>query len=115
MKDCLFCKIVSGEIPSTKVAEDNVSYVFEDINPQAPVHLLIVPKAHIDFRATDDEIDYEVFQNMMRMAKRVAALKNLDKSGFRLIINNGSDAGQEVDHLHLHVLGGKPLGKMIST
>ncbi len=111
MIDCLFCKIVNGEIPSNNVAEDEKTLVFEDINPKAPVHLLVIPKEHIDYK--DSEIDYSIFGDLMAMAKKVAKEKGIDDGGFRLILNSGPDAGQEVDHLHLHVLGGTSLGKMI--
>ncbi len=114
MNDCIFCKIIAGEIPSTKVAEDNMTFVFEDINPQAPIHLLIVPKKHIDFRASENEVDFTIFQHLLAMAKKVAIQKGIEQNGFRLIVNSGPDAGQEVDHFHMHLLGGKKLGRMIS-
>lgn len=110
MDGCLFCKIVCGEIPSTKVFEDEVSYAFRDINPQAPVHILIVPKKHIESCAvldgTDEELVGKIFTNIAKIAKE----EGLDK-GFRVISNSGDDAGQTVHHLHFHILAGKNMGE----
>ena len=110
MDDCLFCKIVSGDIPSTKVFEDEVSYAFRDINPQAPVHVLIVPKKHIasvaEIKEEDEALVGKIFTNIAKIAKD----EGLDK-GFRVISNSGDDAGQTVHHLHYHILGGKNMGE----
>ena len=110
MDDCLFCKIVSGDIPSTKVFEDEVSYAFRDINPQAPVHVLIVPKKHIasvaEINEEDEALVGKIFTNIAKIAKD----EGLDK-GFRVISNSGDDAGQTVHHLHYHILGGKNMGE----
>ena len=110
MDDCLFCKIVSGDIPSTKVFEDEVSYAFRDINPQAPVHILIVPKKHIasvaEIKEEDEALVGKIFTNIAKIAKD----EGLDK-GFRVISNSGDDAGQTVHHLHYHILGGKNMGE----
>ena len=110
MDDCLFCKIIKGDIPSTKVFEDEVSYAFRDINPQAPVHILIVPKKHIDsvaeIREEDEALVGKIFTNIAKIAKD----EGLDK-GFRVISNSGDDAGQTVHHLHYHILGGKNMGE----
>lgn len=110
MGDCIFCKIVAGEIPSTKVFEDEVSYAFRDINPQAPVHILIVPKKHIgscaEIEPEDEALVGKIFTNIAKIAKE----EGLDK-GFRVISNSGEDAGQTVHHLHYHILGGKSMGE----
>ena len=109
MDDCIFCKIVGGDIPATKVFENENVLAFEDIHPLAPVHVVLVPKRHvaamIDLGAPDAALVAELFF----AANTVARLKGIDKSGFRLVINCGSDGGQVVHHLHLHILGGKKL------
>lgn len=108
MNDCLFCKIIAGEIPSTKVYEDEYVYAFRDINPQAPVHVLVLPKQHI---ACADEINAD---NSMLVAKcfeavsRIAAAEGLT-NGYRVINNCGCDGGQTVMHLHFHLLGGEKM------
>ena len=108
MKNCLFCKIVAGTIPSSKVYEDDKILAFKDINPQAPVHVLVIPKTHL---ASVDEISEEnsgiiayIFENIPQIAK-IAGLKN----GYRVISNCGPDACQTVPHLHFHIVGGAPL------
>ncbi len=109
--ECIFCKILAGEIPSTKVYEDELVYAFDDIQPQAPVHTLVIPKQHV---ATLNELDDAiVWQAMLNAAKDVARIKGIDQSGYRTTINCGPEGGQIVMHLHLHVLGGRELdGKM---
>lgn len=106
MKDCLFCKIVSGEIPSNKVYEDDSVIAFHDIDKKAPVHLLIVPKKHLSSVAETDEEDMWVLAHIMSVAKKLAEDNGL-RNGFRLVINTGKDAGQSVPHLHVHLLGGR--------
>lgn len=104
MSDCIFCKIVAGEIPSDKVYEDDRILVFRDLDPQAPVHALMIPKKHI---ASADEIadeDQELMGYMMGMLKKVAAELGLD-NGYRVVINCGEDGMQTVKHLHMHILG----------
>jgi len=113
--NCIFCKIISREIPAQIVYETESVIAFNDINPVSREHILIVPKKHIesvdDISAADNEIIAELFQ----CARKIAKLKNLAEDGYRLIINNGRAAGQEVLHLHLHILGGKKsLGPMLS-
>lgn len=109
--DCIFCKIVKGEIPSGKVYEDELVYCFDDIEPQAPVHTLVVPKVHME--TLNDLQDTEIWTAMLHAAQQVARLKGIDESGYRTVINCGPDGTQLVPHLHLHVLGGKQLaGKM---
>ena len=108
MNDCLFCKIVAGEIPSTKVYEDELVYAFRDINPMAPVHVLIVPKTHI---ASADGVHAENSASVARIFEvipKIAAEEGLS-NGYRVITNCGEDACQTVKHLHFHILGGKKL------
>lgn len=107
MKDCLFCKIVAGEIPSTKVYEDEKVFAFRDINPQMPVHVLIVPKEHYSFLG--DGLSNEDTGYLFNAAKKIADIEGILESGYRVIVNIGDDAQQTVHHLHVHVLGGAPM------
>ena len=106
--DCIFCKIIAGEIPSTKVYEDEYVYAFKDINPMAPVHILVIPKEHIccanAVNAENSHYVAKIFEAIPVIAKE-AGLEN----GYRIISNCGPDAGQTVNHLHFHILGGKTL------
>lgn len=104
--DCIFCKIVKKEIKSNIVYEDNKLIAFEDTNPQAPVHILIIPKKHIESLNEIDEEDLEVLGEIQMLAKKISKEKNL-KDGFRLVLNTGPLAGQSVNHLHYHLLGGR--------
>ncbi|MDO5715409.1 MAG: histidine triad nucleotide-binding protein [Tissierellia bacterium] len=106
--DCLFCKIIQKEIPSTKIYEDDLVYAFEDVSPQAPVHFLIVPKEHISSIDDISENHKELIGHIFLVAKKIAAEKGLDK-GYRIVNNCKADGGQTVDHLHFHVLGGRSL------
>jgi histidine triad (HIT) family protein len=106
---CLFCKIVAGEIPSQKVFEDESTYAFRDIHPQAPSHILIVPRRHIDSLAEIRAEDQELLGHLHVVAADLAKSEGLGK-GFRTVVNTGSDGGQTVNHLHVHLLGGRPLG-----
>jgi len=107
--DCIFCKIVNGEIPSEKVYEDDEVYAFRDINPCAPVHILIVPKRHIP-RVTDlREEDAALAGRMLLTANRLAAREGIAEPGFRTVFNCNAGAGQEVFHIHLHLIGGRQL------
>ena len=108
MSDCLFCKILAGEIPSEKVYEDDKVYVFKDIYPKADVHLLMIPRVHVDSLNELNESHDEVMAHMMRLLPVLAKEQGLD-TGFRTIINTGPGGGQEVDHLHLHLMGGDHL------
>ena len=105
---CLFCKIIAGEIPSTKVYEDETVYAFRDINPQAPTHVLVVPKTHIEdcngITAENSTVVAHIFEVIPQIAK-AEGLAN----GYRVVSNCGADAGQTVQHLHFHILGGKAL------
>jgi histidine triad (HIT) family protein len=106
--DCIFCKIISGAIPSKKVYEDDLTYVFADINPQAPVHVLIVPKKHIASLAQASGADTPLLGHLHAVATKLAAEHNLS-AGYRTVINTGADGGQTVAHLHVHLLGGRPM------
>ncbi len=112
MNDCLFCRIIAGEIPSTKVYEDENVYAFRDINPQAPVHILVVPKQHIacaaDITAENSAVVAHVFESIAKIARE----EGLD-SGYRIINNCGEDGGQTVMHLHFHLIGGEKLSEKI--
>ncbi len=114
MKDCLFCKIVSGEIPSKKVYEDSVCYAFHDITPRAPVHFLVVPKTHIQSAAEVTEENAAVVAHIFTVIAKLAKEMDL-KNGFRVITNSGKDADQTVPHLHFHVLAGKTLGHFVES
>lgn len=107
MQDCLFCKIIKGEIKSKKVFENEVVFAFEDINPVAPVHILIVPKKHF---ASLNEIypeDKDIIGEIFLAAKIIAKEKGIDISGYRTVFNTGPDAGQAIHHIHLHLMGGR--------
>ena len=106
--DCLFCKIIKGDIPSTKVYEDEMVYAFRDINPQAPTHILVIPKAHIDSVNGITEENSAVVAHIFEVIPKIAAAEGLT-GGYRVVSNCGADAGQTVFHLHFHILGGKPL------
>lgn len=109
MNDCLFCKIAAGEIPSTKVYEDEHVLAFRDIAPQAPVHVLVIPKKHVSgWYDAKDEDDAQLAR-LMRAAATVAKMEGIVDSGFRVVSNCGADAQQTVKHLHLHVLGGRAM------
>ena len=101
----LFCRIIAGEIPSTKVYEDDKLLAFKDINPQAPVHILIIPKQHLDSLDAIDESTAPLIGDIMLLAKRLAAEFHLE-NGYRVLTNIGENGGQTVKHLHFHLLGG---------
>jgi len=107
--DCIFCKIANKEIPAEVVSEDENFFVFKDIKPKAPIHLLIIPKIHIGAVNTLGEKDRESISGLILKAKEMAEKLGVSESGYRLILNVGEDAGMEVGHLHLHLLAGKPL------
>ena len=108
MADCLFCKIIAGDIPSAKVYEDEKVYAFRDINPQAPTHVLVIPKQHVTGMSGIDAADDALLAACLRACKKVAELESLG-NGFRVVSNCGDDACQSVHHLHFHVLGGRKL------
>ena len=109
MGDCLFCKIVNGEIPADKVYSDEDVVAFRDIDPKAPVHVLVIPTSHIEKVADLEEADKDVLMKMFLTANRVARDEGIAENGYRLVFNNGKNAGQAVFHIHLHVLGGRAL------
>ena len=109
MPDCLFCKIIEGEIGSTTIYSDDDVVAIEDINPQAPVHLLILPRKHIATTMDIEDDDLELMGRCLVAAKLLAKEKGIDQTGFRIVLNAGPDAGQSVYHLHYHVLGGRPM------
>ena len=106
--NCLFCKIIAGDIPSKKVYADDRTYAFRDINPQAPTHVLVVPRKHVAALTEAGADDEQLLGYLHLVAARIAASEGLS-SGFRTVINAGSDGGQTVDHLHVHLLGGRPM------
>ncbi|MBQ8416577.1 MAG: histidine triad nucleotide-binding protein [Clostridia bacterium] len=108
MSDCLFCKIIAGEIPSTKVYEDDTVYAFRDIAPMAPVHVLVVPKAHVASADGINESNSASVARIFEVIPKIAAAEGLT-NGYRVITNCGEDACQSVKHLHFHILGGKKL------
>ncbi len=107
MSDCLFCKLVAGTIPCSKVFEDDNFLAFKDINPQAPTHLLVIPKKHISGLPELKTEDLSLAGGLMLTAIRLADEAGLKENGFRFVINSGENGGQTVGHLHLHVLGGR--------
>ena len=109
-ESCLFCKIIGKKIPSKIVYEDALATAFEDINPQAPVHILIVPKKHIPDIHSIAEADKDLVGHLFVVASKIAARKKLGSAGYRMVINNGPGAGQTVFHIHLHLLSGRRFG-----
>lgn len=107
--DCLFCKIVAGEIPSKKVYEDEVCYAFDDIEPEAPVHTLVVPKKH--YENLNDNPDPELLGHLLSVVPEIAKIKGVYDSGYRVNINTGEDSASTVPHLHLHIMGGIKMGR----
>jgi histidine triad (HIT) family protein len=105
--DCIFCKIANKEIASEIVYEDDDILVFRDVNPQAPVHLLAIPKRHIDSLMEIDKIESNVLKKIFTIISKLSKEFNIDKSGFRVVSNVGEGAGQSVKHLHFHILGGR--------
>ncbi len=109
MPDCIFCKIINKELGSEIIFEDDIVVGFNDINPKTPVHILIVPRKHIPSVNNLEQDDEKIVGHLFLAAKNIAKEKGLSESGYRLSINVGRDAGQEVDHLHLHLLGGRKM------
>lgn len=110
MNDCIFCKIIKKEIPSSIVYEDSEIIAFRDINPVAPVHILVIPKKHIESLIELKQEDEALIGKIYTVINKIAKQENIDEKGFRVIVNCGEDGGQEVKHLHFHLLGGKKLG-----
>jgi histidine triad (HIT) family protein len=109
MEECIFCKIVAGEIPCRKVYEDEKVLAFEDIHPMAPIHIVIIPKKHISTLMDVGRDDTADLQAMMAAAQEVARLRNVDQKGFRVVINCNKEGGQVVFHLHMHLMAGLQL------
>ena len=109
MSDCIFCKIVSGDIPSTKIYEDEQVIAFRDINPQAPTHVLVVPKRHIPGVNELTEADEALVGHVYGVIAKLVRELDIDESGYRVVVNSGADGQQSVPHLHFHVLGGRLL------
>lgn len=113
MEDCLFCKIIKGEVPSQKVYEDEEILAFKDIHPAAPIHILVIPKKHIDSLAQMQAEDEEMIGKIYHVINQIAEEQGFKEKGYRVIVNCGKDGGQEVMHLHFHLLAGKSLGEKI--
>ena len=109
MTDCIFCKIITGDIPSTNVFRDEQVTAFRDLHPAAPTHILIVPNKHIDSINMLTNDDEQVMGHLFTTAKQIAAQEGIAENGYRLIINTNAHAGQTVFHIHLHLLGGAPM------
>jgi len=109
MENCLFCQINEGKIPSEKIYEDETLFAIKDINPQAPVHLLIIPKKHLSTLLEIQEEDHQWIGSIFAVANQLAKERELDESGFRIVANCGAGAGQSVFHIHYHLLGGRPM------
>ncbi|MEO8194688.1 MAG: histidine triad nucleotide-binding protein [Gemmatimonadales bacterium] len=107
-EDCIFCRIAGGEMKVPLVAESDDAVAFRDVNPQARVHVLVVPRKHV--ASLDQANDAALLGSLMSMAAQVARSEGISESGYRTVVNTGPDGGQSVNHLHLHVIGGKPLG-----
>lgn len=108
MSDCLFCRILAGDLPSTEVASDELTYAFRDINPAMPTHVLVIPRQHIADAAAVEQGHGPILAAMMVTARKVAEAEGLE-SGYRLVFNVGRDSGNTVPHLHLHVMGGRSM------
>ena len=107
MTDCIFCKIAAHEIPASIVYEDDKLIAFDDLYPQAPVHVLLIPKEH--YQDIADSIPDDLLLAMMRAIPEIAKIKGIDETGYRVVTNKGADAGQTVFHVHIHIMGGKTL------
>lgn len=108
--DCLFCKIADGKIPAKIVFSDEKVVAFEDINPQAPIHVIIIPRKHIPTVLDIENEDFDLMGYLYKVASKIAVDKNISEDGFRLVINCNRSAGQEIFHIHIHMLGGREFG-----
>ena len=113
MNDCLFCKIIKGDIPSDKVYEDEEILAFKDINPAAPIHILVIPKKHISSLIDIEPEDEMLIRKIYSVINKIAEQQGVKEKGYRVIVNCGEDGGQEVMHLHFHLLAGRKLGEKI--
>lgn len=107
--DCLFCKIIAGEIPSTKVYEDENLFAFRDIDPKAPTHILLIPKKHISSVNEINDENVQIVSKAYLALKNIAVQEGISENGYRIVVNTLKDGGQTVDHLHFHLLGGRSL------
>jgi histidine triad (HIT) family protein len=105
--DCIFCRIAAGQLPATIVHEDDYVVAFQDLKPEAPTHVLVIPRRHIASVDALDALDADLVGRLFLAAKDIARKTGVAETGYRLVVNNGSDAGQTVDHVHLHVMGGR--------
>lgn len=113
MEECIFCKIINGKVPSEKVYEDDEILAFKEIQPAAPIHVLIIPKKHIATLMDIEEEDSSLMGKIIQTAKKIAKQLGIEEKGFRLIANCGPDSGQEVMHIHFHLLAGRTMGPKI--
>lgn len=109
MEGCIFCKIISGDIPSKKIYEDDKVYAFYDINPEAPTHFLVIPKEHIESANTLDDSNIDIVSYIFKVIGKLVVDLGISDKGYRVVNNCGEDAGQTVKHIHFHVLGGRSL------
>ncbi len=114
MEDCIFCKIIKKEIPSKIVYESDEIMAFRDVNPVAPVHILVIPKKHLSSLLDLNEEDEKLVGKIYTVINKIAKQEGIDEKGFRVVVNCGEDGGQEVKHLHFHLIGGKKLGVKIA-
>ena len=110
MKDCIFCRIASGDVPAEIVHSDDIVVAFRDLNPKAPTHMLLIPRKHVASLRELTQDDDGAVGHLMRISAQLAEAEGISDSGFRLVANSGPDAGQSVGHLHFHLLGGRELG-----
>jgi histidine triad (HIT) family protein len=113
LENCIFCKIINGEIPSAKIYEDDKVIAFNDINPVAPVHMLVIPKKHYESIIDIPDEEMDIVSHMHRVIKTLSQQNGFDKTGFRIINNCGDDGCQEVKHIHFHILAGKKLNQFL--
>ena len=109
MENCIFCKIITGEIPASKVFEDEKIIAFEDLNPQAPIHILLIPKEHFASLKDIPEDKKNILSHILLKARQIAQEKGIAESGYRIVLNTERDSGQEVFHIHFHLLGGRKM------
>jgi histidine triad (HIT) family protein len=110
LSECLFCRIIAGEIPSAEVASTDLSYAFKDLSPVAPLHVLVIPRRHIESAESVSAEDGAALADMVQLARQIATAEGLSERGYRLVMNVGEDSGNSVPHLHMHVLGGRSMG-----
>ncbi|NJD56408.1 MAG: histidine triad nucleotide-binding protein [Nitrospirae bacterium] len=109
MTECIFCKIVAKKIPARIIHEDDLAIAFEDINPQAPIHILIIPRRHISTALEITQADHALIGHLFQVGAEIAQTRGIAEKGFRLVMNTNADAGQAVFHIHLHLLGGRAM------